>query len=53
MNTPDDRTSTVVQEPNESDLLNSDDDFPDGGLTAWLTTFGAQVFLVNITARVN
>lgn len=54
MNTPDEKTSTVDEKkPNESDLLDSDLHFPDGGLTAWLTTFGAQVLVLNITGRVN
>lgn len=37
--------TTDENNPNESDLPNSDKRPPDGGLVAWLTVFGAQVSL--------
>jgi len=40
MNTPDEKDEKIS-------------DFPDGGLTAWLTASGAQVSVIYITVRPN
>jgi len=47
-NMPDKKVCTVDEKNIHSHL-----DVPDGGLTAWLTVFGAQVSVVNITVHLN
>lgn len=41
MNTPSDKTCVMDENnPNGFDVPDIDSDFPEGGLTAWLTVFG-------------